>query len=143
MKTRLEEIPELAGNVVVYRRYDIESQFERRMTKTRGRCAIIRFTRAKNTGGRKKSFYAGTFTVALFLAPLLNQREEKDADDFAADIDAKLHGWWPESIPSNGVMQLDIEDISFPDDPQYDVTLFVLKSPLLSIQPIPTPDPEP
>ncbi|WP_193211350.1 hypothetical protein [Luteolibacter marinus] len=42
IKARLEEIPEIAGRVIVYRRSDIESEFTKRMNKARGKAVVVR-----------------------------------------------------------------------------------------------------
>jgi hypothetical protein len=143
IKDRLEEIPELEGGVVVYRRADIESQFERRMAKTRGRCVIVRLLNAKNESKARTSAYEASYTVTLFSKPTLTAKDAKDADDLTAEIEAKLHGWFPESLPSNRVMRFTAESLTFPDDPQYDVAVLTLRSPLSTLQPVPQPLPTP
>lgn len=141
MKARIEEIPELAGRVVVYRRADIESEFERRMAKTRGRCVVIRLASAKNESKAKTSAYRGFYGVALFTAPLLTQKDAKDADDLMGEIEAKLQGWWPDDMPSNRAVYLTSEGITFPDDASYDVAVLAIRSPLSSLRPVPIPEP--
>lgn len=129
MKARLEEIEELAGKVVVYRHYDIESQFETRMAKAGGKCAVIRMISAKNDSKHKKSMFSALITVTLFTVPLLTQSDLKNADALIAEIEGKLNDWWPVSLPSNLVMSLKSGDISFPNDPEYDVTAITFRTP--------------
>lgn len=129
IKSRLEEIPELAGSVVLFRRSDIESEFEKRMGKTSGRVAIIRVLDGKNTSSSKSSFYVCTITVALFTVPVLTASDARDADDLMADIEQKLHGWWPATVPHNGAVWLTAESITFPHDDMFDVAVLTLKTP--------------
>ena len=129
IKARLEEIPELAGKVVVYRRSDIESEFEKRMNKTRGKAVVVRLMSSKNVSRSKSSFYTGRYSVALFTVPLLTARDAKDADELMTEMEAKLHGWWPEGVSSNTTMWLHCEGTSYPDDPTYDVAVLTLSAP--------------
>jgi hypothetical protein len=129
MKARLEEIEELAGNVVVYRHYDVESQLQTRMAKSAGKCVIIRLISAKNESKAKASQFVGTITVTLFTLPLLTQSDLKNADTLVAEIEAKLNDWWPATLPSNRVMSMKSGDITFPDDPEFDVTSIIFRTP--------------
>ena len=130
IKERIEEIDELAGAVVVYNPSSIESEFERRMGKLKGKLAIVRLTTAKNTSRNKTSArFSGTYTVSLFTTPILNQKDAKDSDDLMDEIVDKLHGWWPESIPSNGIVWADADTLTYQDDPQFDVTVLKLECP--------------
>ena len=129
MKARLEEIPELVGKVVVYRRSDIESEFKRRMDKTRGKSVVIRTLTAANVKDGKSSFYAPVYSVTLFLVPLLTQKDVEAADDLTTAIEAKLQGWWPAAVPSNKAMWLQCGPIEFPDDDTYDVVRITVRAP--------------
>ena len=130
IKERLEEVPELAGKVVLFRRADIETEFEKRMAKSRGRCVVVRLIRGRNASRDKlKARFGGTFTVSLFSAPLLTQGEAKDADELMDEIVARLHGWWPDAVPSNGAMWCECDAISFPEDPDYDVAVLTVETP--------------
>jgi hypothetical protein len=129
MKARIEEIPELAGKVVVYRRSDIESEFARRMNKTRGKAVVIRLLSAKNVTQGKSSYYAGRFSVTLFTVPLLTQKDAEDADDLMTAIEAKLQGWWPPAVSSNTVMWLQCGEVTYPDDDTFDVTQLTISAP--------------
>jgi hypothetical protein len=133
MKTRLEEIEELEGKVVVYRRSDIESEFEKRMNKSRGKCVVIRTVSAKNESKTDTSQFGGIYSVTLFTVPLLTQKDAKDADDLLAEIEAKLNAWWPNTIPSNLRMKLRSDAITFPDDPAFDVALITFRSPVMPL----------
>ena len=133
MKNRLEEVPELKGKVVVFRRADIESQFETRMGKTRGRCVVIRLIRGKNTSPNKlKARFAGTYTVTLFTVPLLTQKDGEDADDLMQAIIDQLHGWWPDNVPSNGTIWCNTDSLTFPEDPAYDIASLLVEAPRTS-----------
>ncbi|WP_193214802.1 hypothetical protein [Luteolibacter marinus] len=129
IKARLEEIPELAGKVVVYRRSDIESEFGKRMAKTRGKAVVVRLMSSKNASRSKSSFYTGRYSVALFTVPLLTAKDVKDADDLMSEMEAKLHGWWPPEVSSNTAMWLHCEGTTYPDDPTYDVAVLSLTAP--------------
>ena len=133
MKARLEEIEELAGNVVVFRRADIESEFEKRMAKTRGRCVVIRVISARNESQTDTSQFGGLFSVTRFSSPLLTQADAKDADDLMAEIEHKLNKWWPSSLPSNRRMLLKSSDLTFPEDPDYDVAQLTFRSPVVPL----------
>jgi hypothetical protein len=133
IKERLEEIPELTGKVIVYKRSDIESEFEKRMQKTRGKAVIIRVLSAKNEGRAKRSYFTGIITISLFMVPLLTAKDAKDADDLIAEIEGKVHGWWPASIPSNNAVWLKSESLAFPDADQFDVSVLTLKTPLVPL----------
>lgn len=132
MKDRIETIPELAGMVVVFGRGDIESEFEKRMRKARGRCVVIRIYRAKNDGAKRRTgYYRATYTVTLFMAPLLTQKDVKAMEDLEAEIEHKIHGWWPPTVPHNGNARLEVDDITYPDDPDYAVSrLLVMTAPV-------------
>lgn len=129
MKARLEEIPELAGKVVVYRRSDIESEFSRRMNKSRGKAVVIRLLSARNVKDGKASYYAGRYSVTLFTTPLLTQKDAEDADDLMTAIEAKLQGWWPGGVASNKAMWLQAELVEYPDDDVFDITRLTLSAP--------------
>ena len=130
IKERLEEIPEFAGKVVVFRRYDIESEFERRMAKARGSCVVVRLIRGTNTSRKKlKARFAGLFTVSIFTAPLLTRRDAKSADELIEEVAEKLHGWWPEDVPSNGAIWCECGTITYPEDVDYDVTTITVDAP--------------
>lgn len=114
MKTRLEEIPELQGKVVVFFRANIASEFEKRMSKAKGRAVIIRLPSGKNSGGKSKSsFWTGSYAIDLFTVPLLTQKDVKDADDLMTAIEEKLQGWWPEEVASNRSMWITCDGITF------------------------------
>ena len=135
MKDRLEDqIPELVDRVIVFRRYDIESQFEQKMAKTKGRCVVIRLISAKNTSKSDASFYEGNYTVSLFTVPTLTATEAKDADDLLAEIEAALNNWWPPTLKSNDRMKLKSGDISFRDETEFDIAQIIFTSPLSSLQ---------
>jgi len=121
---RLEEIEELAGNVVYFQAKTIADEFTRRMGKARGKCVIVRLLSAPQLaeGGRKVR-RGGNFTVSLFCSPLLTAKDAKDSDALTQEIDEKLHGWWPEAVPSNGMDYLAAGDATFPDDPDFEVTV--------------------
>jgi len=121
---RLEEIEELAGNVVYYQTRTIEAEFTRRMGKARGKCVVVRLLSAPQLaeGGRKVR-RGGNYTVTLFASPLLTAKDMKDSDALMQEIDDKLHGWWPEEVPSNGMDYLAAGEAAFPDDSDYEVTV--------------------
>jgi hypothetical protein len=129
MQARLEEIPALTGKVVVYRRSDIESEFNRRMNKTRGKAVVIRILSARNMKEGKVSFFAGKFSVTLFTVPTLTQKDAEDADDLMTAIEAKLQGWWPDGVASNKAMWLQCEGVEYPDDDAFDITRLTVSAP--------------
>ncbi|QJE95957.1 hypothetical protein [Luteolibacter luteus] len=135
MKSRLEEIPELQGKVVVFFRANVGTEFEKRMTKTRGRAVIIRLLTGQNTGGKAKtSFYVGNYAVDLFTVPLLTQKDIKDADDLMTEIEEKLQGWWPPEVPSNRSMYITCGSVTFEaatgrDGAVYDVATLTAQAP--------------
>lgn len=134
IKTRLEEIPELAGKVIVYRRKNIESEFQRRMEKASGKAVVIRLISAKNQAkANQKPRFAGTYTVTLFSHPALTYKDTQALDELLEEkIAPALHGWWPEAIPSNGLIWCDTDTITFPDDPEFDVAVLTLQAPRTS-----------
>lgn len=134
MQARLEEIPELAGKVVVFRRADIESQFNARMGKTRGRCVVIRTVSAKNESKTDTSQFVALYTVSLFTTPSLTQKDAKHADDLLAEIEHKLNKWWPASLPSNRRMMLRSGEITFPEAPDYDIAQLTFRSPPVPLE---------
>ena len=130
IKVRLEEISELAGNVVVYHRSNVETEFEKRMAKTRGKCAVIRLFRGKNQSRDKvKPRFRGLYSVTLFTVPVLTQKDAKDSDQLMEDIIGKLHGWWPSEVPSNGSIWCDCDSITYPEDSEYDVSVLTVETP--------------
>jgi hypothetical protein len=130
IQSRIEEIPELAKNVVVFRRSDIETEFEKRMGKTAGKVVIVRLISGKNTSPNKlKPRFSGSLTVSLFTVPLLTQKDAKDSDALMDEIATKLHGWWPDSVPSNGAIWLSADTLTFPQDALYDVSVLSVNAP--------------
>lgn len=128
--TRLEEIPELAGRVILYRRSSIESEFERRSQKGSGKAVIVRLINGDNESEDKRTArYSGTISVTLFTIPTLTQGDAKEADELVNDIIGKLHGWWPDTVPSNGIIWLQCGALTFPDDAEYDVSNLIVKIP--------------
>lgn len=127
---RLGEITELAGNVVFYSRANIESEFERRMMKAGGKCAVVRLISGDNqTPKKREARYSGAYSVTLFTVPVLTQNDAKDSDSLVNEVIDKLHGWWPPNVPSNGIIWLETGAMTFPDDPDYDVTNLVVNVP--------------
>lgn len=133
IKDRLEEIESLAGKVVVYHRKNIASEFDARMGKAKGKVVIIRLVSGKNTTrGKLIPRFAGNFTISLVMEPALTKQDAQDEDLIIEAIAAQLHGWWPASIPSNGAIWCDADSITFPDDPDYDVSVLTLQAPRIS-----------
>jgi hypothetical protein len=133
IKERIEEIEELYGSVVVYHRKNIISEFESLMGKAKGKAVIVRLLDARNTSRAKTiARFSGKYTVSLILAPMLSRQDAVEADLLIETIAEKLHGWWPETIPSNGLVWLDVDSITFPDDPDYDVSVLTLQAPKIS-----------
>lgn len=127
---RLEEIPELAGKVIVHQRSKIRSEFEMRMKKTRGKCVVIQRQRGRNRSSiEKKVRWQGVYTVSLFTVPLLTQKDAIDSDSLVDVIADKLQGWWPPNVPSNNVMFLHVGDLTFPEDDNYDVSTLIVEAP--------------
>jgi len=130
IKDRLEEIDGLDGNVVVFHRKSIASEFESRMAKAKGLAVIVRLISGSNESRRKAvPRFSGNYTVSLVMVPALTKADVASADDLIEAIAEKLHGWWPESIPSNGIIYCDAASITFPEDPDYDVAVLTLDAP--------------
>ena len=130
IKDRIEEINGLAGSVVVYHRKNIASEFDARMGKAKGMVVIVRLLGGKNrTRGKVIPRFSGNITVSLFMEPALTRQDAQEEDLIIEKIAEKLHGWWPESIPSNGRIWVDADTITFPDDPDYDVSVLTLQAP--------------
>lgn len=127
---RIEEIPELAGKVVVWGRGDLESEFKKRAEQTMGRCVIVRLLDGKNTSKSKTiARMGGSYTVTLFAVPLLTQKDAMDSDALMDAIIDKIHGWWPPSIPSNGIIWCEVDTMDYPDHPSYEVSVLTIKAP--------------
>lgn len=130
IKARIEEIPQLFGKVVVYRSSSIEAEFESRMGKVKGKMVIVRLITGTNESKNKGTArFSGTYTVSLFTASVLNQKDAKDADQLMDDIIEKLHAWWPQDIASNGNQWAEATTLTYPDDPQFDVAVLTLECP--------------
>ena len=130
IKTRIEEIPELLGKVVVYDSSSVEAEFDQRMGKAKGKVVIVRLLTGTNTSKQKtKARFSGKYTVSLFTSPVLNAKDAKDNDALMDEIIELLHGWWPASIPSSGSIWCSTDLLTFPDDPQFDVTVLTLDAP--------------
>ena len=134
MKARIEvQVPALAGAVIVMRQNDVETEFVGKMAKAKGLAVLIRLTGGKNSNRRHtKPNFAGTFTVTLFSSPLLTAKDAAKADDLIEAVWTALHGWWPESIPSNGLVWGDCLSVDFPDAPDYHVSRLTVESPRTS-----------
>lgn len=133
IKDRIEEIDDLRGSVIVYHRKNIASEFEARMSKAKGKVVIVRLIDGRNTTRNKTTpRFSGKYTVSVILEPALTRQDAQDTDLIIEGIAAKLHGWWPESIPSNGIIWCDADTITFPDDPDYDVSVLTLQAPKTS-----------
>jgi len=127
---RLEEIEELAGRVFYFQARTAESEFTKRMGKARGRAVVVRLVKATNISQtHREAFYGGSFTVSLFSSSLLTSKEAKDTDALMQEIANKLQGWWPGNVPSNGIMFCRCGDITFPDDPDFDVAVMPVDAP--------------
>lgn len=130
IKTRIEEIPELLGKVIVYDSSSVEAEFEKRMAMTKGKVVIVRLLIGTNTSKQKnKARFSGKYTVSLFTAPVLTAKDAKDSDALMEEIVELLHGWWPSTIPSSGAIWCSTDLLTFPDDPQFDVTVLTLEAP--------------
>jgi len=127
IKARIEEIRELKGKVVIFKSASVEADFNSRMGKVGGKVAIIRVTGGKNETSGKKSAFACNVSISLFTVPTL--KAEKDCETLMTEIEAKLHGWWPESVAHNTAVYLRSDTISFPDNPTYDIAVLTLKTP--------------
>lgn len=133
IKDRLEEIDGLSGSVVVYQRKNIAREFEARMGKAKGKVVIIRLLDARNTSRNKATpRFSGKYTISVVIEPALTRQDAQDADLLIETIAEKLHGWWPETIPSNGIIWCDADTITFPEDPDYDVSVLTLQAPKIS-----------
>lgn len=134
IKDRIEEIDSLFGCVIVYHRKNIASEFEARMGKAKGKAVIVRLIEGKNTSrGKTTARFSGKYTVSVILEPALNRKDAYDTDLLIESIAEKLHGWWPEeSIPSNGLIWCDADSITFPEDPEYDVSVLTLQAPKIT-----------
>lgn len=133
IKDRLEEIDGLIGSVVVYQRKNIAREFEARMGKAKGKVVIIRLLDARNTSRNKATpRFSGKYTISVVIEPALTRQDAQDADLLIETIAEKLHGWWPETIPSNGIIWCDADTITFPEDPDYDVSVLTLQAPKIS-----------
>ena len=119
---RLEEIGELKGKVIFFRRSDVESEFNRRMGRAKGKAVIVRLLEEPNlTPGHTAVTRGAKYTVALFTSPTLTAKDAKDADALMKEIDEKLQGWWPEDVPSNRATWLSCGDRTYPEDPDFDI----------------------
>ena len=131
IKARIEEIPELVGLAVVYKSATVEADFKTRMSKVRGKAAIIRLMSASNQSDTKVSKFACTILVSLFVVPSL--KPGKDCETLMMEIEAKLHGWWPDAVASNTTQFLKSDNVSFPDDAVYDIGVLTIKTPPLPL----------
>lgn len=130
IKARLEEIPDLAGKVVIFHRKSIKSEFESRMQKAKGMAVIVRLLDAENTSSEKvKPRFSGSYTVSIFRSPALTAKDAEESDEMIQAIADQLHGWWPESIPSNGLIWVDVTGITFPEDPDYEIAVLNIEAP--------------
>lgn len=133
IKDRIEEIDALHGSVIVYHRKNIASEFELRMGKAKGKAVIVRLIDGKNTSRHKTTpRFSGKYTVTLVMEPALARQDAQDADLIIEAIAEQLHGWWPEHIPSNGIIWCDADTITFPEDPDYDISVLTLQAPKTS-----------
>ena len=127
---RLEEIEELKGKVFYFQARTVEGEFSKRMGKARGRAIVVRLVKASNlTPDKKAARFGGTYSVSLYGSALLTPKDAKDADALMQEIADKLQGWWPESVPSNGLMFCGCGDITFPDDPDFDLAVMPVTAP--------------
>ena len=131
---RLEEIEELAGNVVYYQTRTIDAEFTKRMGKARGKAVIVRLVKAPNLATDRRAVrFGGSYTVSLFMAPTLTAKDAKDSDALTQEIAEKLQGWWPEAeVPSNGLQFAAVGEITFPDDPDFEVSVIPVTAPAQS-----------
>lgn len=127
IKARIEEIPELAKQVVVFKSAQVEADFASRMGKVGGKVVVIRVTGGRNEASGKKSAYVCDISVSLFMVPSL--KAAKDCETLITEIDAKLHGWWPDSVPHNTAVFLKSESLSFPENQQFDIAVLTFKTP--------------
>lgn len=127
---RLEEIEELTGKVFYYQTRTVEDEFNRRMGRARGKAVIVRLIKAPNLATDRRSVrFGGSFTVSLFASPTLTAKDAKDSDELIQEIAEKLQGWWPEEVASNGMSYCNCGDITFPDDPDFEVSVLPVSAP--------------
>lgn len=130
IKDRLETIPGLEDCVVIYTHKNFESEFNQKMNKVKGKCVLVDLLSARNTSKEKlRARYSGVFAVSLFIEPALNAVDAQATDLIIEAIAASLHGYWPASIPTNGLEFFECGDISFPDNQQYQVALIEVIAP--------------
>ncbi len=131
MKDRIEEIADLKGNVVVYHLKNIESEFDSRMARAKGKAVIIRLLSATNVSRHQRTCrLSGAYTVTLFIHPALTPQDVLEADILMDAIREKIQGWWPADIePKNDSVWCDIESQAFPEHPVYDCSVFAIQAP--------------
>src|SRR5204862_130409 len=81
--------------------------------KAKGKVVIVRLISGKNnTRGKVIPRFASSFTISLLMEPALTKQDAQDVDLIIEAIAAKLHGWWPESMPFNGMIWMEAEKIT-------------------------------
>jgi len=134
IQERIETIPDLKGHVFVGSALEpsMDAEITRRLTKAGGKAVIVQFLRANNTKRQKvKARFASSFVIQLYHQPLITRKDAVKADALAEQIAELLHGWWPETIPSNGLWWCDVSDIVRPPD-RNDLFLITLDAPRTS-----------
>lgn len=131
IKDRLETIPGLEDCVVVFTRKNIASEFTKRMGTIKGKIVIVRLISARNVSKQKLiARYSGTYSVSLIMEPALTELDAQSTDLIIEAIADSLHGYWPESIPSpTGLFWMEAGDITFPEDPDYQVAVLTVTAP--------------
>lgn len=130
LKERLESIEGLSDAVIVFRQDDMESLFRNALRGGKGTAAVVRLIRGQNFARRPKLFRGvGTYTVTIFSKPVLRKADAPRLDELVDEVATAVHGWWPESIPSNGGQWCEVTDITFPDDSTFAVARLSIEAP--------------
>jgi len=130
MRDRIETVNGLSGAVIVDRQNNIGSEFLKRMNKAGGLAVVIGMAGAKNPSPEHKTLrLRASFSVTIFTKPIIRAKDAILADDLVEAVAEALHGWWPDSVPSNGGHRLRVTRAEFPANDTYNISSLTVSEP--------------
>ncbi|MBK1884854.1 hypothetical protein JIN85_20760 [Luteolibacter pohnpeiensis] len=106
-----KKIPAMKGRVTVWDD-TLTSAFSAKLANLRGSHILVKLEEEKNTSKTKAALYHGAYTITYFSSRLLTANEATTRDSVMQALKDHIHGWWPENVPSNGVVWINTKAIS-------------------------------
>lgn len=130
IQERIESLDGLSESVMVDRQNDLSQEFLKRMKKVSGVAVIISMVGAKNANPKFKSLILrAAYSITIFTKGIIRSSDAERADDIVERVAESLHGWWPETIASNGTHFLRVTKADFPVNETYNIARLLVSEP--------------